>query len=176
MNPIATLLRRAGPKGLMALMVAFVVLSMIGALSFQHVLHLEPCPLCVVQRMAVIGVGVFALIGAVAPGARGQLLAAVLAGAMAIAGSAVAAWHSWILAFPPESLSCGRPFQWFHEDFPLATWLPKLFAGEGDCLKTDWTFLGLAIPHLALIAFALLLAGAVLAVREAWRRGRPGAI
>jgi disulfide bond formation protein DsbB len=176
MNTIADFPRRLGPKRLLALMAAVVVLSMAGALYFQHVLHLEPCPLCVIQRVAIVAVGLVALAGALATGARGQWLAAVLAGLMAVAGAGVAAWHSWILVFPPESMSCGRPFEWFHEDFPLATWLPKLFAGEGDCLKMDWTFLGLAIPHLALIAFVLLLAGALLAAREAGRRTRAGAI
>lgn len=176
MEVISQLLHRLGAKGLLALIVAMVVLSMAGALYFQYVLHLEPCPLCVIQRIAIIGVGVLALIGLLMRSARGQLLAAGLAATAAVAGAGVAAWHSWILEFPPESMSCGRPFEWFHEDFPLATWLPKLFAGEGDCLKTDWTFVGLAIPHMALIAFVVLLAGAVLAVREAWSRTRPGVI
>ena len=166
MIPISQSLRWLGPRGLLALIVAFVVLSMAGALFFQHVLHLEPCPLCVMQRVLIVGVGFFALLGLLSRGRRGQTLAAALAGVSALAGAGVAGWHSWILKFPPESMSCGRPFQWFHDDFPLATWLPKLFAGEGDCLALDWTFLGLAIPHLSLIAFVLLLAAAVLA---AWR-------
>jgi disulfide bond formation protein DsbB len=158
---------RVGPRVLLGLIVAFVVLSMGGALYFQYVLHLEPCPLCVIQRVLIIGVGLFALLGLLSHGRWIQLIAATLAGASALAGAGVAGWHSWILKFPPESMSCGRPFEWFHEDFPLATWLPKLFAGQGDCLKLDWTFLGLAIPNLALIAFVVLLAITVLAARGA---------
>jgi disulfide bond formation protein DsbB len=168
---LANLLGRATPRALLALIVAIVVLSMGGGLFFQHVMHLVPCPLCVLQRVAIIGVGIFAALGLLAKG-RGQLVAAVLATVCALAGAGVAGWHSWILVYPPESMSCGRPFEWFHEDFPLATWLPKLFAGEGDCLKVDWTFLGLAIPNLSLIAFALLVAAAVLAARRAWLRLR----
>lgn len=163
---------RFGSRGLLVLVVVFVALSLLGSLFFQHVLHLEPCPLCIIQRVAIMGVGVFALLGLLARGRVGQLLATGLAAAVAIAGAGVAAWHSWILKFPPESMSCGRPFEWFHEDFPLATWLPKLFAGEGDCLKMDWTFLGLAIPHMALIAFVLLIAALALAVRGQWRQSR----
>ena len=172
MNLIPNSLRRASPRALLALMVAFVVLSMAGGLFFQHVLMLQPCPLCVIQRVAIIGVGLFAAIGVVLPGARGQLVAALLATLSALGGASVASWHSWILVFPPESMSCGRPFEWFHEDFPLATWLPKLFAGEGDCLKVDWTFLGLAIPNMSLIAFVLLIAAALMAVRGAWQQLR----
>lgn len=162
----------ANPKPWLALIVAVVILSMAGALYFQYVLQLEPCPLCVLQRVAIIGVGVFAALGLVASRARGQSIAIVLAIVFALTGAGIAGWHSWILAFPPEALSCGRPFQWFHEDFPLAVWLPKLFAGEGDCLAVDWTFFGLAIPHLSLIAFVLLLILAALAVRQAWRQPR----
>jgi disulfide bond formation protein DsbB len=154
----------------LALIVLIVALSMAGALYFQYVLRLEPCPLCVLQRVAIIGAGVIAALGLLAARARGQLIASLLALVAALAGAGVAGWHSWILAYPPESLSCGRPFQWFHDDFPLALWLPKLFAGEGDCLAVDWTFFGLAIPHLSLIAFVVLVALAVAAVRRAWRR------
>ncbi len=164
--------RPASPRGWLALSVAIVVLSMSGALYFQYVLELEPCPLCVLQRVAIIGVGIVAALGLLAAPPRGQLIAAVLAMVVALAGTAVAGWHSWILAFPPEALSCGRPFQWFHDDFPLAVWLPKLFAGEGDCLAVDWTFFGLAIPHLSLIAFALLIGTTSRAARLAWRRRR----
>lgn len=169
MTSLSQWVERAGARGVLALIVAVVVFSMAGALYFQHVLGLNPCPLCVLQRVAIIGVGVFALAGVLLTGRRGQFVAAVLATVCALAGAGVAAWHSWILVYPPESMSCGRPFEWFHEDFPLATWLPKLFAGEGDCLALDWTFLGLAIPNLSLIAFVVLIAAAALAGALAWR-------
>ena len=170
MAALADLFRRATPTALLSLIVAVVMLGVGGGLFFQHVLKLEPCPLCILQRVAIIGVGVFAALGLLARGGRGQLAAAVLATACALAGAGIAAWHSWILVYPPESMSCGRPFEWFHKDFPLETWLPKLFAGHGDCLKVDWTFLGLAIPNMSLIAFALLIAVTVLAVRRSWQR------
>jgi len=124
----------------------------------------------VLQRMVFIGVGIFAALGLLAKGARRQLVAALLAAVCSLIGAGIAGWHSWILVYPPESMSCGRPFEWFHADFPLAVWLPKLFAGHGDCLRVDWTFLGLAIPHMSLIAFVLLLAVTALAVVRAWRQ------
>ena len=92
------------------------------------------------------------------------------AGLAALAGTGVAVWHVWILAFPPESMSCGRPFQWFHDDFPLATWLPRLFRGDGDCLSTDWSMLGLGIPHWSLVGFAIVLTLLALALRASRRR------
>lgn len=142
---------------------------MAGALYFQHVLGLAPCPLCVLQRVAIIGVGLAAALGLLVASARAQLLAATLAIVLSVVGGGIAAWHSWILAFPPESMTCGRPFQWFHEDFPLVQWLPKLFRGDGDCLAVDWTLLGLAIPHLSLLAFFALLVMAAAAARLVWQ-------
>jgi len=172
MASLADLYRRAAPRTLLALIVAAVVFAMAGGLFFQHVLKLEPCPLCVLQRVAFIGVGIFAALGLFAKGARGQLAAALLATVCALVGAGIAGWHSWILVYPPESMSCGRPFEWFHQDFPLAVWLPKLFAGHGDCLKVDWTFLGLAIPNMSLIAFVALTAVTLLAAGRAWQRLR----
>lgn len=170
MTALAELYRRATARALLALIVVAVVLAMAGGLFFQHVLKLEPCPLCVLQRVAFVGVGLFAAGGLLARGGGGRFAAALLATLCALTGVAIAGWHSWILAYPPESMSCGRPFEWFHDDFPLAVWLPKLFAGQGDCLAVDWTFLGLAIPHLSLIAFVLLLAAAGLALQRSWRQ------
>jgi disulfide bond formation protein DsbB len=164
--------RNHSARGLLALVVAVVALSMAGALYFQYVLQLAPCPLCVLQRMVIIATALFAGLGLLATGALGQLIAAALAAVCALSGAGIAGWHSWIVRFPPESMSCGRPFEWFHEEFPLATWLPRLFAGEGDCLKVEWTLLGLTIPDLSLVAFLLLLALAVMAMRAAWRRRR----
>ena len=172
MAVLTDLFRRATPKALLSLIVVVVVLGVGGGLFFQHVLKLEPCPLCILQRVAIIGVGIFAALGLLARGGRGQVAAAVLATACALVGAGIAAWHSWILLYPPESMSCGRPFEWFHKDFPLETWLPKLFAGHGDCLKVEWTLLGLAIPNLSLIAFTVLIAVTVLAVRRSWQRLR----
>lgn len=160
----------AGPRFWLALIVACVVLAMAGALYFQHVLGLAPCPLCVLQRVAIIAVGIVAALGLLVSGARLQLAAVVLAILFGLVGAGIAAWHSWILAYPPESLTCGRPFQWFHDDFPLVQWLPKLFRGDGDCLAVDWSLLGLAIPHLSLIAFAALLALGAAAARSARNR------
>jgi len=162
---------RLSARSLFGLAVALVVAAMAAALYLQYVVGLVPCPLCVIQRMAVISAAVFALLAALA-GYRSipRLALGVFAIACAVAGGAVAAWHAWLLAHPPESLGCGRPFEWFSDDFPLVTWLPKLFRGDGDCLAVDWTFLGLGVPHLSALTFlallTLLVTGTVRAYRD----------
>lgn len=162
-------------RRLFVLAVLVVVVAMGSALYLQYVVGLAPCPLCVIQRMGYIAAAIFALLAALA--LRGGSVRPTLGGLAvisAIAGGGVAAWHSWLLAQPPESLGCGRPFEWFSDDFPLVTWLPKLFRGDGDCLAADWNFLGLGVPHLSVLTFlaliALLVWGTLVAARE--RRGR----
>lgn len=154
----------------LGLVAAFAIAAMAVALYFQYGLDLKPCPLCVLQRMALIAAGSAALLGALFARGRGSRLAFVGASAVAaLAGAGVAAWHVWILAYPPESMSCGRPFQWFHEDFPLAVWLPRLFRGDGDCLSTEWSLFGLGIPHWSLLGFLFVLVLLALGARSAAR-------
>jgi protein dithiol:quinone oxidoreductase len=155
----------------LALVAAFAAAAMGVALFFQYGLGLKPCPLCVLQRIALILAGLVALAGALLARRRGTQLVFLGGSALAaLAGAGVAIWHSWILAFPPESVSCGRPFEWFNEDFPLVAWLPRLFRGDGDCLSTEWSLLGLGIPHLSLIGFGCVLALLALGARAAWRQ------
>src|SRR5262249_38734501 len=98
--------------------VLLVAIAMGSALYLQYVVGLNPCPLCVIQRMGFLAAAILALLGAVM--ARGSWIKpafGVLALIAAIAGGGVAVWHAWLLAHPPESLSCGRPFEWFSDDF-----------------------------------------------------------
>ena len=160
---------------LYGLAVVLVAVAMGSALYLQYGVGLVPCPLCVIQRMGAILAAIFALLAALAAyRSLPRLILGFAAVVAAAAGGAVAAWHAWLLAHPPESLGCGRPFEWFSEDFPLVVWLPKLFRGDGDCLAIDWTFLGLAVPQLSLLTFLALLAllvwGSVVALRD--RSGR----
>jgi disulfide bond formation protein DsbB len=161
------------PRPLFLASVLLVVANMSFGLYLQHIVGLAPCPLCVLQRVGFIATALLALVAAAA-GTRSLARTAFGAGATlaALAGGGVAAWHSWLLANPPESLGCGRPFEWFNDDFPLVVWLPKLFRGDGDCLAVDWTMLGLGIPHWALLNFIALLVLLVWATRGAWRERR----
>jgi protein dithiol:quinone oxidoreductase len=157
-------------RRLYLLAVLLVAGAMGAALYLQYVVGLAPCPLCVIQRMGSIAAALFALLAAVVGvGTWPRPVFGVAAVVCAVAGGGVAAWHAWLLAHPPESLGCGRPFEWFNDDFPLVTWLPKLFRGDGDCLAVDWKFLGLGVPHLSLLTFLALTALLVWATAVALR-------
>ncbi len=125
------------------------------ALVIQTQYQLNPCPLCITQRMIFMGLGVLFLIAAFVPPTA--LFKKVLAGLQvltALGGAGVAIRH-WYLQANKDSIisDCGVGFDYMFENFPLEKALKLLFRGTGDCAAIDWTFLGLTLPQLGLISF-----------------------
>jgi disulfide bond formation protein DsbB len=162
----------AAPRRSLALVCAACLGMLAFALYLQHVLGLEPCPMCIVQRYALILVAVFAGLGAVLR-SRGGWIATGLLGLLAAGfGAFVAARQSWLQWYPPEIASCGRDFYGMIETFPLKRAVPMIFRGSGDCTKVDWTFLGGSIANWSFVAFAAFaLAFLLLLARQL--RGAP---
>ena len=135
-----------------------VAAGCIGLLAFgmylQHVVGLEPCPMCIVQRYALILVAIVAGVAASLSGAKGRRVGVVLMGLLALGGAFVAARQSFLQWYPPEVLSCGRDFYGMIESFPLKRAIPMIFKGSGDCSAIDWTFLGLSIANWSFLCFA----------------------
>jgi len=126
------------------------------ALYAQYQLLLDPCPLCVFQRMAVITIGVFFLIAAIhnPPGRWGGRIHALLIGIVAAAGTAVASRHVWLQNLPPDEVpTCGPGFDYLIESFPLSEALSMIFQGSGECAEIHWQFLGLSMPGWTFIWF-----------------------
>jgi protein dithiol:quinone oxidoreductase len=127
----------------------------------QHVVGLEPCPMCVVQRYALILIAIWAVITP----ARGQkglnYTGSMLLIITALAGAFVAARQSWLQWYPPEIASCGRDIYGMIETFPLQNVLPMIFKGSGDCTKIDWTFLGGSIANWSFVCFCVLATVAI---------------
>jgi len=135
-------------------LVAFGCLGLLGfGMYLQHVVGLEPCPMCIVQRYAMILIGVVALLGLVWRSVLGGRVLAVLSVLLAAGGAFVAARQSWLQWYPPEVASCGRDFYGMIESFPLQRAIPLIFRGSGDCSKVDWTFLGGSIANWSFVAF-----------------------
>lgn len=152
---------------------AAMALLCVGLLAFglylQHVVGLEPCPMCIVQRYALFGVALWAALGWMLAGRGVQLAMAGLALLTAGFGAFVAARQSWLQWYPPEIVTCGRDFYGMVEAFPLKRAIPMIFRGSGDCTAIDWTFLGLTIANWSFLNFVLL---ASLAAWLLLRRGR----
>jgi disulfide bond formation protein DsbB len=143
----------AAPRRTLALVCAACVGMLAFALYLQHVVGLEPCPMCIVQRYALILVALAAGITA-AFRHRGAWLVGSLVGLLASGfGAFVAARQSFLQWYPPEIMSCGRDFYGMIETFPLKRAVPMIFKGSGDCTKIDWTFLGGSIANWSFVAF-----------------------
>jgi disulfide bond formation protein DsbB len=146
---------------------ALVCVGCFGLLAFglylQHALGLEPCPMCIVQRYALLGVALLSAVAAAVPLGVARWVATAGVALVAGFGAFVAARQSWLQWYPPEVLSCGRDFYGMIESFPLKRAVPMIFKGSGDCSKVDWTFLGLTIANWSFVSFlAVLLLTALL--------------
>ncbi len=143
----------------------------VGMLAFgqylQHSLGIEPCPMCIVQRYAVVLVAVVAGLAGASSRAGMHLAGAVLLLPSAGFGAYVAARQSWLQLYPPEVASCGRDFYGMIETFPLQRAIPMIFKGSGDCSKVDWSFLGGSIANWSFLSFsAFILLGLLLIARH----------
>ena len=156
--PVFTLLDQQ-PRRLLALVaVVCVGLLAFGILYLQQVVGLEPCPMCIVQRYALILVALVAGVASLLPGRRGRQVSVGAMGALAAGGAFVAARQSFLQWNPPEIMSCGRDFYGMIESFPLKRAIPMIFKGSGDCSAVDWTFLGLTIANWSFLCFAGIVA------------------
>jgi disulfide bond formation protein DsbB len=124
------------------------------ALYAEHVLFLMPCPLCVMQRIAVISLGIFFLLAFIqGANGNGRFAYAFLIAVATLAGAGVAGWHVRLQNLPADQVpSCGAGLDYMLESFPLADVLKMVFSGSGECASIDWLFLGLSMPAWVLIA------------------------
>ena len=164
------------PRRVFALIAVGCILLLAYGLYLQHVVGLEPCPMCIVQRYALVLVAVYACLAWSTARNGIHLGAAALMLLTAGFGAFVAARQSWLQWYPPEVVSCGRDFYGMIENFPLQRAIPMIFKGSGDCSKVDWTFLGGSIANwsflcfcgIALVALALIWRGGTASARRAF--------
>lgn len=148
-------------------------MACIGMLTFgivylQNELGLVPCPMCIVQRYALMGVIVFCALGMSTRSPLRTLIMSWLVFFTAGFGAFVAARQTWLQWYPPQEVSCGRDFYGMVENLPLQRLVPTIFKGGGDCTKVDWTFLGGSIANWSFVIF-LAIAALMLVLR--WRDG-----
>ena len=141
-----------------------------GALYLEHGVGLNPCPLCIVQRVFVILFGLVCLIAAIhAPQRTGQRAYSMLALLFAIGGAATAARQVWLQSVPPEQLeACLPSLEFMMEALPLQEIVSLVFHGTADCAEVTWTLFGLSLPEWSLLAFVGM---ALFALFQLLRRG-----
>lgn len=129
------------------------------ALYAQYVLLLEPCPLCILQRVAVIAVGVLALLaGLINPRQWGFRLWSALVALAAMAGAGVSGRQLWLQSLPADQVpQCGPGLDFLLQTMPFTHVLEKVLMGSGECAVVDWRFLGMAMPFWVGLFFVLVI-------------------
>jgi protein dithiol:quinone oxidoreductase len=121
----------------------------------QFVDGLEPCPMCILQRICYIVIVLVSLAGAVhGPRLRAVYVYGSLTALTAMVGGGVAGRQVWLQHLPPDRVpECGPGLEFMLEVYPLAEVIKKAFVGTGECAQVQWTFLGLSIAEWSLVCF-----------------------
>lgn len=133
------------------------------ALYLQYFEYQDPCPLCILQRVAFMVLTVVFLVAALhGPGRIGAIVYGGLLFMVASIGAAIAARHVWLQHLPRNQVpECGPGLEFMLKKYPLTQALEKVLSGSGECAETGWTFLSLTIAGWSLAWFILLGAFAV---------------
>lgn len=126
----------------------------------QYVQGIEPCPLCMIQRVLVIAIGIVYLVAAIhGPALVARRIYGVAVASLALLGAGFAIRHLWLQSLPPERApACGPGLGYILEHVPLERALKLVIWGSGECAQVVWTFLGLSLPGWTLMTFVALFA------------------
>lgn len=160
------------PRRLLALLCAACLALLAFGLYLQYQQGLEPCPMCIVQRYALILIAASAGLASLSGKKCWQSGWAALALLLAGFGAFTAARQSWLQWYPPEFASCGRDFFGMVESYPLSRAIPMIFRGSGDCAAVDWTFLGGSIANWSFLTFCAMALFLLAFLLRSFRRAR----
>ncbi|MFV8818057.1 disulfide bond formation protein B [Haliea sp. E17] len=152
------MLKALSPRTVFAGLVALAAVSMLFAVFYlQRHLNLPPCPLCMTQRVFVVGWGLIALIAVIHnPAGVGRRIYGALCAISAVLGGAVAARHVWLQYLPEDQVpACGPSLEYMLQTLPFSETLELVLMGDGNCADVQWTFLGLSIPEQTLAVFVV---------------------
>ena len=161
-----------GPRNLNWLIGLGCVFMMAVALYMEHAMHLEPCPLCIFQRVATIAVGLIALLAAVHnPGTTGVRIYGVAMILAAVSGAGLSIRQLWLQSLPPDEVpACGPGLDYLMDVFPMTEVVAMVLQGDGSCAEVVWSLFGISIPGWTLIGFiGLILLGLFQVLRGARR-------
>ncbi len=141
----------------------YIYVACFGLLVFglylQHFQGLEPCPLCIFQRIAYIAVGIVAFIAAIhGPKKIFSIIYFSIIDLFALCGAVIAGRQVWLQHLPEDKVpACGPGLEYMMDVFPFMEMLSMVFQGSGECAEVQWTFLGFSIAEWSLLMFVLII-------------------
>ena len=151
-------------------LVVLSIFAACGSFISQYVLGMNPCVLCILQRLCVLAVGLLAIVTAFSSQSSkfARSLSALLIAAPAVYGAGVAAYQIWLQSLPPGTApSCGAPWTFRLRDWPLFDWFEPIVRGFGNCAEPEY-LLGIALPVWSILYFSFV----VLLLLWAWLKTR----
>lgn len=138
------------------------------AFWFQYVMGLEPCPLCMAQRIMIYVSGILFLAAAIHnPAIVAQRIYAGFIMLFSLGGIGLASRQVWLQSLPADQVpACGPGLDYMLDVLPWAEILAVMVRGTGDCAKIQWTFLGLSIPGWCLVAFIGMVVLCLIQMRQ----------
>ena len=130
------------------------------AYYFQYGRGMEPCPLCIFQRLAFFGLALTFLVSAIRNASGLELkFYNVLGFASGLFGVAIAARHVWLQNLPADQVpECGPGLEFMWQAFPFQKFLETVLKGSGECAEVSWSMLGLTMPGWSLVWLVILTA------------------
>ena len=129
-------------RRLLWFVLGLAVLTTAGSFVSQYIIGLNPCPLCILQRLAVMGTA---------------LAAALLVSVPAVWGLGVALYQIYVQSLPVmEQPSCGAPWTFRLREWPLFDWYEPVIRGSGQCGVVE-TVLGVPLPMWSAAFFSAVL-------------------
>ena len=143
------------------------------ALYVQHVDFIDPCPLCVFQRMVYVWIGAIALLACIHnPGPRGYWVYGILLSLGGLIGISIAGRHLWLQSLPADQVpDCGMALNYMLDTMPLLQVLREVLYGSGECAEVYWTFLGLSMPGWTFVWYIVFTVGTI-TVLSFWNRAK----
>ena len=159
------------PRRRVAFFLGFLVCAALMAWAFwlQYGEGLEPCPLCMLQRVVVVTIGLIFLVGTFhEPGRVGAWIYALLILVVAGIGAALAARQVWLQSLPKDQVpACGMGLSYMLDTMPFFDAIRRVLEGSGECAEKAWVFLGLSIAGWTLAFFvAIAFVGIALVRRD----------
>jgi len=140
------------------------VLGSAGLLAFayyqEYVNYLDPCPLCMLQRVIVAALGLLFLLALVLPLWKPfwRRFIGFWLVLFSLFGMGVAARHVWLQSLPPELVpDCGPGLGFMFDNYPLKDFITRVLSGSGECAEVSWRLFGLSMPAWMIVVFALYL-------------------